>query len=255
MNKLHDISSSGVQSFFSPSYPCQYLPNRQARMQIATPNVLITFQVYSNLVQLGFGRAGTQIFRPNCEGCQACVPVRIDVANFKYSRIQRYTWKHHSSLEVAMQPLEDVPGHFELYQRYMLARHSNGDIGYDLRKQYLDFLMAKSADSRIVEFREDGILRMVSIIDLHTDGVSVLYIYYEPFITQSSYGTYCLLWMVEWSRQMKLGYVYLSYWIEQGTKLSYKSNFYALQGLVNDTWQPIPRQSSHRKSQAQREGN
>lgn len=239
MNPLHDISSSGVQSFLTPWFPCPYLPDRKARMQVATPKALITFQVYSDLAQLGFRRSGTLISRPNCEACQACVPVRIEIANFKPSRVQRYTWKHHSSLEVSVHPLKDESEYFELYQRYMQARHADGENAYDLRAQYRDYLMESGIDSRLVEFRENGLLRMVSIVDVHKDSLSLMYTFYEPSIAQSSFGTYSVLWLVEWCRQLQLPYLHNSYWIKRGTKLSYKSNFNSLQGFVHDTWQPI----------------
>lgn len=241
MNPLHDISSSGVQSFLTPWFSCPYLPNRKARMEVATPNILITFQVYSDLAQLGFRRSGNLISRPNCDNCQACVPVRIEVATFKPTRVQRYTWRHHATLDVSVHPLKDSPEYFELYQRYMLARHCDDANAHDLRGRYRDFLMEHGVDSRLLEFREEGLLRMVTIIDVHKDSLSLMYTFYEPHVAQSSFGTFSVLWLIEWCRQLQLPYLHNSYWIEQGTKLSYKANFNSLQGFVHNNWQPITR--------------
>jgi arginine-tRNA-protein transferase len=90
-----------------------------------------------------------------------------------------------------------------------------------------------------VEFRENGELRMVSIIDILDDGLSSVYTFYEPNIAQASFGTYNVLWQIELCRKLQLEYLYLGYWIEGSEKMAYKANFRPLQGLVQGKWQTI----------------
>jgi len=242
MSLLRDIPLSALQFYLTAAYPCSYLDNCEARSQVATPSFLITPQVYSDLVQIGFRRSGTFTYRPRCDSCQECVPVRLDVANFQANRSQRRSWKRHMNLVVTLHPLEDRAEYFCLYQRYQYARHRDGGMDNDDQEQYRSFLLQSHVDSMLVEFRDNGILRMVSIIDVLTDGVSSVYTFYEPDISGSSFGTFNVLWQIELCRKLQLPNLYLGYWIKHSQKMAYKANFQPLQGLLDNVWQKLDNQ-------------
>ncbi len=240
MSQLNDIPLSALQFYLTAGYPCSYLAEREARSQVATPGFLITTAVYSELVQRGFRRSGTFTYRPRCDTCHACVPVRIDVGAFAPNRAQRRAAKQHGALEAAARPLEDRDEYFELYQRYQEARHRDGEMDNDSREQYRNFLLQSHVDSMLVEFREAGVLRMVSLIDVLRDGLSSVYTFYEPDMAHASYGTYNVLWQIDLCRKLRLPYLYLGYWIEESRKMAYKANFKPLQGLLQGVWQTLP---------------
>ena len=194
---------------------------------------------YSELVRQGFRRSGTFTYRPRCDGCLACVPVRVEINNFASSRSQRRVWNKNAHLEASLHSLQDKPEHFELYQRYQNARHPDGGMSNDSREQYRKFLLQSHVDSMLVEFREAGVLRMVSIIDVLDDGLSSVYTFFEPEIKQASFGTYNVLWQIELCRQLQRPYLYLGYWIKASQKMSYKARFQPLQGLQQGAWQPL----------------
>lgn len=239
MSLLRDIPISALQFYLTAPYPCSYLADKEARSQVATPAFLITPQVYSELVQHGFRRSGTFTYRPRCDNCQACTPVRVDIAGFTPNRSQRRSWKRHRALEVNLLPLEDRDDYFALYQRYQNTRHRDGGMDNDDKEQYGNFLLQSHVDSILVEFREAGVLRMVSVIDVLEDGLSSVYTFYDPDIPGSSFGTFNVLWQIELCRKLQLPHLYLGFWIEQSQKMAYKANFQPLHGLQRGTWRPL----------------
>jgi arginyl-tRNA--protein-N-Asp/Glu arginylyltransferase len=239
MSLLNDIPLSALQLYLTAPYPCSYLPDREARSQVATPGFLISTAVYSELVRHGFRRSGTFTYRPHCDTCRQCVPVRVAIADFAPTRSQRRSWKQHSDLEVTLHDLADKPEYFELYRRYQEARHRDGGMDDDNPEQYRNFLLQSHVDTLLVEFREDGILRMLSVVDVLADGLSAVYTFYEPDVAHSSYGTFNVLWQIELCRKLQLPYLYLGYWIADSRKMAYKSNFQPLQGLQDGAWQAI----------------
>ncbi|HPT51027.1 MAG TPA: arginyltransferase [Accumulibacter sp.] len=235
-----ELPFSLLQFYATAPYTCSYLPGEKARSQVVTPSHLITTEVYGELVRRGFRRSGVFTYRPNCDACRACVPVRIPVDRFHPNRSQRRGMRLHGGLQARELPLLFREAHYRLYLRYQAARHAGGGMDQDGDEQYAHFLLQSRVDTRLIEFSCHGVLCMVSIVDVLEDGLSSVYTFYDPDWRPASFGTYNILWQIAQCAANRLPYLYLGYWIRDCRKMSYKASFRPLQGFVGGQWRDLP---------------
>lgn len=233
-------ASSGLKFFSTPPHPCSYLDDQRAITLFADPQAPMTNVMYSQLSLYGFRRSGNYIYRPQCQDCHACIPVRIAVNDFQPNRQQRRTWQQNEDIEIRRVPANFSQEHYDLYARYIHHRHHDGDMYPPSIAQYVSFLFSEWSDTWLYEFRVDNELLGVAVCDVLRNGLSAVYTFYEPTTTKRSLGTLAVLWQIAEAKRLGLSYLYLGYWVEKSRKMAYKTRFQPLEIFLHQRWQLMP---------------
>lgn len=223
------------------TYPhsCSYLEDQEATTLFVDPRQRVDKTLYSKLSVLGFRRSGDHIYRPHCANCEACIPARIPVHEFKPSRGQRRIWQRNQDLRIVSTANASDDEAFELYRRYINQRHSDGDMYPPEREQFESFLNSVWDCTRYFRFYDKETLVAVAVVDALDDGLSAIYTFFDPDHPRRSLGVYAILWEVEQARKLELDYVYLGYWIQNCQKMAYKSDYRPLQVYQKNSWSTL----------------
>jgi arginine-tRNA-protein transferase len=224
----------------SPPSPCPYLAGRESRLVALRPNRL-TPRLYELFLELNFRRLSDLVYRPQCDGCRECRQLRVEVAAFRATRSQRRCLKRNADLKATSGPPAPSPEKHALYRRYLEARHDGKMSGS--YEEYLEFLHQAPAFTEEVEFRADGRLVGVSVVDATPQALSAVYFYFEPELEWRSPGTFNVLWLIEEARRRALRFLYLGYYVAGSRSMAYKAGFGPHQLLEDDgRWrQVVPR--------------
>jgi len=238
-----DIASElkTLKLYLTERHPCSYLPDRTATTAFVDPTIAIDSSVYSNLSRLGFRRSGRYYYTPRCELCSACIPARIPVKKFSPGRSQRRCISHNEHLELIPVNLEALnqSEHFNLYSRYIHARHRDGDMYPPTPEQFRDFIGTGRDSTECLELRDRGELVACAVTDRLDDGLSAIYTYFSPAQTRRGIGTLAILRQIQLARQLGLDYLYLGYWISGCRKMSYKTQYRPIELYSHGRWTEI----------------
>ncbi len=215
-----DFRDLGIQ----PGAPrdCPYLEERSARER-AFALADSPAGLYKHLMDYGWRRSGRVIYKPACEGCSACVPIRIPVAEFAPSRTQRRTMRSNADIVATVGRPASTDEKFGLFVRYQETRHA-GDMCTQ-REQFERFLYDSPVATMEAEFRLGGDLVGVSIIDRDGEALSAVYTWFAPEFQARSLGTWAILWSIGFAKEQGVPYYYMGYYIEGCGKMNYKAMF------------------------------
>jgi leucyl-tRNA---protein transferase len=231
---MTDLST--LKLFATKPHPCSYIDGEEATTVFVDPEALIDRELYSKLSLLGFRRSGGHLYRPQCSSCQACISCRILASRFRPSRAQKRCLQKNQDIDIHLVTNIDSVEHYNLYARYIEHRHQDGDMYPPSETQYKAFLTSEWGATQYWEFRLDGFLVGVSVCDQLYDGLSAVYTYFDPKLSDRSLGKFAILTQIERANSLGLPYVYLGYWIKQCEKMSYKIQYRPLELLMNRRW-------------------
>lgn len=222
-------------------HPCPYLDDRLARNIVLEPGSVRDRADHTAFSSIGFRRSGEYLYRPHCSGCNACVPIRVPVAEFQWRRRHRRCWRRNRDLVSETGDAGFREDAFELYQRYQDHRHPGGPMAEGDEHDYMGFIRSQWADTRMTHFYLDGQLVAVAVTDWLEDGLSAVYCFFEPGLEHRSLGQYAILWQIERAKSEGLPYLYLGYWIQESPKMAYKTDFRPAELLLEGHWQRLGR--------------
>lgn len=104
------------------------------------------------------------------------------------------------------------------------------------RTDFERFLISEWCDTEFCTLRLDGKLLAVAVTDVVSTGLSAVYTYFDPEFDKRSLGTACIMKQLQLCKQRGLDYVYLGYWIEESSKMNYKSFYKPQERYIDDHW-------------------
>lgn len=236
------------QFYLTAPSPCPYLPGREERKVFTHLVGNRARELNDLLTHGGFRRSQTIAYRPACETCRACISVRVLVDEFIPSRTQRRIKAANADLIGVMQPNKPTSEQYSLFRRYLDERHPEGGMAEMTVLDYAMMVEDSHVETNIIEYRRRGPdtgitgrgvgdLIAVGLTDRMTDGLSMVYSYYDPVHAKSSLGTYLILDHIDRARRLGLPYVYLGYWVQGSTKMDYKARFLPQERLMGRGWE------------------
>jgi len=238
------------QFYLTAPSPCPYLSGQEERKVFTHLVGERAAELNDLLTHGGFRRSQSIAYRPACETCRACVSVRVVTADFKPSRNMRRIAERNADITGEMRASTPTSEQYSVFRAYLDARHHDGGMADMTVLDYAMMIEDSHVDTRLVEYRQKpdggnghglGQLLAVALTDVLSDGLSMVYSFFEPGQGNRSLGTFMILDHIERAKRMGLDYVYLGYWVQGSRKMDYKSRFLPQERLMPAGWSRIER--------------
>jgi len=134
---------------------------------------------------------------------------------------------------------------YSVFRGYLDSRHRDGGMADMTVLDYAMMVEDSHVDTRIVEYRSqtagrgNGPLLGVALTDVLSDGLSMVYSFFDPDVGGRSLGTFIILDHIARARRLGLRYVYLGYWVKGSKKMDYKGRFLPQERLTGDGWSRV----------------
>ena len=240
----------GGEFYITAPAPCPYLKGRRERKIFSYLGGDAASSTNALLTRRGFRRSQNIVYLPACENCNACVPVRIVVDDFDVSRSRRRVLTRNADLFRKLTAPRATGEQFSVLRAYLDARHEDGGMADMTVLDYASMVEETSVDTVILEYRQRDAgkdhdpLIAAALTDRLTDGLSMVYSFFEPDERARSLGRYMILDHVSLARELGLPYVYLGYWVDGSPKMDYKTDFQPLEKLTASGWVRMDRQTA-----------
>lgn len=237
--------TKNLRFYLTAPSPCPYLPGRRERKVFTALDGLEAGVLNDALTHAGFRRSQNIAYRPACDACEACVSVRVIAEQFDFARRWRRILSRNADLARSLRPAQATDAQFALLRRYLAARHTDGGMADMSINDYASMIEETSVRTHVVEYHytepgpRKGKLAAAALVDSLSDGLSLVYSFFDPDENNRSLGVYTILDHIQQARAAGYQYVYLGYWIAGSGKMDYKVQFQPLERLVEGDWRPF----------------
>ncbi|HCI46808.1 MAG TPA: arginyltransferase [Rhodospirillaceae bacterium] len=229
-----------LQFFRSGALPCPYIEGQIERKLFARLSATNAVAINASLTQAGFRRSHDIIYRPVCPSCSACIPVRIPTRDYKPTRSMRRILNRNEDLTWTLVPATATVEQYELFTAYQNARHTDSDMARMGLSDYVAMIDEGRANTELLEARTKcGRLIGAMLVDRLPDGFSAVYSFFDPDDDTRSLGNYLILCLIDLAQNDNLDFIYLGYWIENSSKMAYKTRFRPLEALGPNGWHEL----------------
>lgn len=225
-----------VRLFQTAPHACGYYADRQAQDLLLDPWETQLGEAYATAVAAGFRRSGGQVYRPRCEACRACRPLRLPLQQFQPNRSQRRCSQRNADLRLVDDVRAPTTEHYALFKRYLQARHRDGGMDQGDAADFEAFTCSHFSDTRFLELRLEDQLLAVAVTDVLPDALSAVYTCFDPEHSARALGTLAILRQIEWGRSQGKRYLYMGFLIEGHPKMAYKARFRPAERLEQEGW-------------------
>jgi leucyl-tRNA---protein transferase len=235
------------QFYLTAPSPCPYLPGKEERKVFTHLVGERAGDLNDLLTHGGFRRSQSIAYRPACDACRACVSVRVVADDFLPTRAMRRVADKNADVVGEMRVAAPTSEQYSVFRAYLDHRHHDGGMADMTVLDYAMMVEDSHVETKLVEYRAAGPdsritgrgagpLLAVALTDVLSDGLSMVYSFYEPDHRMRSLGTFMILDHIARARRMGLAYVYLGYWVKGSRKMDYKGRFLPQQRLTGDGW-------------------
>jgi leucyl-tRNA---protein transferase len=238
---LSEHSTNIPQFYLTAPSRCSYLPGKTERKVFTHLVGENAAHMNDVLTQGGFRRSQTIAYRPACDRCQACVSVRVCVDDFHVTKSFKRVWAANGDLRGTMQDAVVTPENYQLFRNYLDSRHADGGMVKMNEGDYATMIEETHVRTRLVEYRQQGTDRLIAVAltDVLSDGLSMVYSFFDTDEAKRSLGTYMVLEHITRARKLGIPYVYLGYWVNGSAKMDYKKRFTPQERLTARGWELV----------------
>ncbi|WP_125719485.1 arginyltransferase [Pseudoalteromonas rubra] len=220
----------------SQQFDCSYLADKKEQLLVILDSNCYTPSRFETLLSFGFRRSGDQIYRPHCPACHACQSVRVLADAYVPSRSQKRKWNKINSEFRFEYNTQEQADYYQLYEKYITMRHSDGSMYPPNRLQYESFLFCRWLPITFIELWHKEQLIAVAVTDTMPTALSAIYTFFDPDYADLSLGTVMIMAQLEFARQHAKTYLYLGYQIDACPKMRYKQQYLPAQQFKSDVW-------------------
>jgi arginyl-tRNA--protein-N-Asp/Glu arginylyltransferase len=192
---------------------------------------------FEYLLANGVRHFGDYFFRPRCQNCYECIPIRIRTAEFAMTRSQKRALSSCRDIKMKMGIPKYSDEKFELYLTHKKKFHPLQDDVEDEQNFRLSFYVNTPFGIEFEYYLGDKLIG-VALADCTKNTFSAIYTFYVPPNSKVSLGTYSILRQMEYARYKKILYFYLGYYITSNQSLNYKANFRPNEVYIEHEWRP-----------------